>query len=71
MDWGSQTSPEVRMGYDGDRGLMLHAGVKKTRFGFLSDPYSSRTQTMFGWAWRPVVRRWLVQRSLGALRDMR
>jgi outer membrane protein assembly factor BamA len=38
------------MGYDGDRGLMLHAGVKKTRYGFLTDPYSSRTQTMFGWA---------------------
>lgn len=25
---------------------------------------------MFGWAWKPVVRRWLVQRSLGALRDL-
>ena len=25
---------------------------------------------MFGWVWRPVIRRWLVQRSLAALRDM-
>jgi len=25
---------------------------------------------MFGWVWKPVVRRWLVQRSLGALRDL-
>ena len=50
LDWGSQTGPEVRMGYDGDRGLLVTAGVKKTRFGFLGDPYTSRTQARFGWA---------------------
>jgi hypothetical protein len=50
LDWGSQSVPEVRMGYDGDRGFMLFAGVKKTRYGFLADPYSSRTQTRVGWA---------------------
>ena len=50
LDWGSQTGPEVRMSFDEDRGLMLHAGVKKTRFGFLGDPYTSRTQARFGWA---------------------
>ena len=50
LDWGSQTSPEVRAGYDADRGLMLAGGVKKTRFGFLGDPYTSRTQARFGWA---------------------
>lgn len=38
------------MSFDGDRGLMLHTGVKKTRYGFLGDPYSSRTQARFGWA---------------------
>jgi len=50
LDWGSHTSPEVRAGYDADRGLMLAGGVKKTRFGFLGDPYTSRTQARFGWA---------------------
>lgn len=50
LDWGSQTSPEVRMDYDEDRGLMLFAGVDKTRYGFLTDPYRSRTQAGFGWA---------------------
>ena len=50
LDWGAQTGPEVRMSFDPDRGLMLIAGVKKTRFGFLGDPYTSRTQARFGWA---------------------
>ena len=50
LDWGSQTGPEVRMSYDGDRGFMPLAGVKTTRYGFLTDPYSSRTQARFGWA---------------------
>ena len=50
LDWGSRTMPEVRMGYDGDRGFMLHGDVKTTRYGFLKDPYSSRTQARFGWA---------------------
>ena len=50
VDWGAQTGPEVRMSFDTDRGLMLIAGVKKTRYGFLGDPYTSRTQARFGWA---------------------
>ena len=50
LDWGAQTGPEFRMSFDPDRGLMLIAGVKKTRFGFLGDPYTSRTQARFGWA---------------------
>ena len=50
LDWGAQTGPEVRMSFDPDRGLMLIAGVKKTRYGFLGDPYTSRTQARFGWA---------------------
>ena len=46
------------MNFDTDRGLMLIAGVKKTRYGFLGDPYISRTQARFGWAFgrsKPVV----------------
>jgi hypothetical protein len=38
------------MSYDGDRGFLPLAGVKTTRYGFLGDPYSSRTQARFGWA---------------------
>ena len=50
LDWGSQTSPQVRMGFDGDRGLMLHVGLKKTTYGFLTYPYYLRTETSVGWA---------------------
>ena len=38
------------MDYDEDNGFMLYGGVEKTRFGFLTDPYRSRTQATFGWA---------------------
>ena len=48
LDWGSQTSPEVSMDYDDDRGFMLFGGVSKTRYGFLTDPYRSLTQASFG-----------------------
>ncbi|MCH7892645.1 MAG: hypothetical protein IH921_14190, partial [Gemmatimonadetes bacterium] len=50
VDWGSETGPEFRASYDADRGFMFHAGVKHTRFGFGSDPYSSRMQTRVGMA---------------------
>ena len=50
VDWGSETGPEFRASYDPDRGFMFHAGVKHTRFGFGSDPYSSRVQTRAGMA---------------------
>ena len=50
LDWGSSTAPEVRMSYDGDRGLVLQAGLKNTRYGFLTYPYGSRTEAYVGWA---------------------
>ncbi len=50
LDWGSQTSPQVRMGFDVDRGLMLNVGLKQTTYGFLTYPYYLRTQTSVGWA---------------------
>ena len=50
VDWGSDTGPEFRASYDPDRGFMFHAGVKHTRYGFDSDPYSSRVQTRVGLA---------------------
>ena len=50
LDWGSQTFPQVRMGFDGDRGLMLHVGLRYTTYGFLTYPYHLRTQTSVGWA---------------------
>ena len=37
----------------------------------ISEIETGPAAAMFGWAWKPVVRRWLVQRSLTALRDMR
>ena len=49
LDWGSQTSPQIRMDYDEDNGFMLYGGVVKTRFGFLGDPYRSRTEATFAW----------------------
>ena len=50
VDWGSEATPQVRMGYDGDRGLMLHVGVKMTTHGFLNYPYYLRTEASVGWA---------------------
>ena len=50
LDWGSETIPEVRMSFDGDRGLLVEAGLKRTRYGFLARPYDSRTQARFGWS---------------------
>ena len=73
LDWGSETGPEVDMDYDEDRGLMLFAGLNKTRYGFLTDPYSSRTQASFGWAFgrsRPFVDvRQYVRRLFGGVAD--
>ena len=50
LDWGSQTSPQVRLGYDVDRGLQVRAGLGQTRYGFLTYPYGSRTEASVGWA---------------------
>ena len=50
LDWGSRTIPEVRMSFDGDRGLVVQAGLKQSNYGFLTYPYRSRTQTRVGWA---------------------
>ena len=58
LDWGSQTIPEVRMSFDGDRGLVVQAGLKQSNYGFLTYPYRSRTQTRVGWAFgrsKPLV----------------
>jgi outer membrane protein assembly factor BamA len=38
------------MSFDPDRGFMLNAGVKHTRYGFRAYPYFSRNQTSVGWA---------------------
>ena len=74
LDWGSETGPEVDMDYDEDRGFMLFAGLNKTRYGFLTDPYSSRTQASFGWAFgrsRPFVDvRQYVRRLFGGVADL-
>ena len=42
------------MGFDGDRGLMLHVGLKKTTYGFLTYPYYLRTQTSVGMGVRTI-----------------
>ena len=48
LDWGSHWIPEPRVSYDGDRGLVLLSGAKIDRYGFLKDPYSSRTRFRAG-----------------------
>ncbi len=58
LDWGTLTVPEPRFGYDEDRGLVLVAGVKFRRYGFLKDPYSRRLQVRAGYAFgsrQPIV----------------
>ncbi len=44
LDWGLRWIPEPRVSYDADRGLVLLTGAKIDRYGFLKDPYSSRTR---------------------------
>ena len=48
LDWGSRWIPEPRVSYDADRGLLLLSGAKIDRYGFLKDPYSSRTRFRAG-----------------------
>ena len=48
LDWGSSWIPEPRVSYDVDRGLLLLAGAKIERYGFLKTPYSSRTRLIAG-----------------------
>jgi hypothetical protein len=49
-DFGAKTIPELGFGYDGDRGLVLSAGFKRDRYGFLMDPYKNRVKVRGGWA---------------------
>ena len=48
LDWGLSWIPEPRASYDTDRGLVLLTGAKIDRYGFLKDPYSSRTRFRAG-----------------------
>lgn len=58
LDWGARTGTGVRGGYDQDRGLVLLGRFSFYRYGFLKDPYQSRTRLLAGWAFarnEPVV----------------
>jgi hypothetical protein len=50
VDFGSRTWPELRIGYDPDRGLIAGAGFKRERYDFLETPYGSRLHLSGGWA---------------------
>jgi hypothetical protein len=58
LDWGGWLLPEPRLGYDVDRGLVLLAGFTYDRYGFLKEPYETRTRVRAGWAFgrsEPIV----------------
>lgn len=58
LDFGSRTWPQVAAGYDPDRGIMATVGFKREQFGFLKEPFLSRTQMSVGWAFgrsEPIV----------------
>ncbi len=58
LDWGHSWAPDPRFMYDGDRGLVLTAGLTYTRYGFLRTPYSSQVGLRVGWSFglgQPLV----------------
>jgi len=58
LDFGHRTWPLLSAGYDPDRGLVATVGFTRERFGFLKEPFHSRTQMSLGWAFgrgEPVV----------------
>lgn len=58
LDFGHRTWPLLSAGYDPDRGVVATAGFTRERFGFLKEPFHSRTQMSLGWAFgrsEPVV----------------
>ena len=66
-DWGSQTTLQVKMSFDGDRGFLMQAGLMQERYGFLTYPYKSLVQVHLGWAFarsKPYVDARLLQRGL-------
>jgi hypothetical protein len=50
LDWGHSWAPDPRFSYDGDRGLVLSAGLRYYRYGFLRNPYASRLDLRVGWS---------------------
>ncbi len=50
LDFGHRTWPLLSAGYDPDRGVVATAGFIRERFGFLKEPFHSRTQMSLGWA---------------------
>lgn len=73
LDWGTLVIPEPRFGYDEDRGLVLIAGIKIRRYGFLKEPYASRLQLRAGWAFGgrdPIVEYRQFQRGAVLGRDL-
>lgn len=69
LDWGASTVPEPRISYDADRGLLVVAGLRHARYGFLKRPFAQRMRVRAGWAFgvqRPLVDyRQLVRSALG------
>ena len=58
LDWGHSWVPDPRFAYDGDRGLVLTAGLTYNRYGFQRDPYSSQIGLRVGWSFglgQPLV----------------
>ena len=50
LDWGHSWAPDPHISYDGDRGLVLAAGLTYNRYGFLRDPYASQLGVRVGWS---------------------
>jgi len=74
LDWGSRWIPEPRVSYDADRGLVLLSGAMIERYGFLKDPYRSRTRFRAGIAMglkEPFVDLSHLRRSVFGSADLR
>jgi hypothetical protein len=50
LDWGHSWKPDPRISYDGDRGLVVSAGLTYNRYGFLRQPYASQLGLRVGWS---------------------
>lgn len=75
LDWGRVWMPRPGFSYDADRGVTTTAGLSIVDYGFLKQPYSSRTDLSVGWAFglaEPTIdlRRHMPERLVGGDLDL-
>jgi hypothetical protein len=73
LDFGARVWPELSLGFDPDRGLTTAVGFRRDRYGFLAEPFLSRTQMSLGWAFgrgEPVLNFRYYRRHLAVGTDL-